>query len=98
MNLAKLSANGQITVPVDIRNLLGLKIGDKILFIKNRQGEVVMANASNLALKKVQGNFEGVAEELGLKNDSDVQGLVNEVRYGEKNRRVGFNNLLSPQR
>ncbi len=32
MNLAKISANGQITVPVEIRRLLGLKSGDKILF------------------------------------------------------------------
>ena len=31
MNLAKISANGQITVPVEIRRLLGLKSGDKIL-------------------------------------------------------------------
>ena len=84
MNLAKLSANGQITVPVDIRNLLGLKVGDKIFFAKNRQGEVVMANASNLALKKAQNTFGGIAKELGLKNDSDVQSLVDEVRYGEK--------------
>ena len=28
MNLAKISANGQITVPVEIRRLLGLKSGD----------------------------------------------------------------------
>ncbi len=32
MNLAKISANGQITVPVETRRLLGLKPGDKILF------------------------------------------------------------------
>ena len=32
MNLAKISANGQITVPVEIRRQLGLKSGDKIRF------------------------------------------------------------------
>ena len=31
MNLPKISANGQITVPVEIRRLLGLKSGNKIL-------------------------------------------------------------------
>ena len=36
MNLAKLSANGQITVPVEIRRALGLKEGDKVLFIRLR--------------------------------------------------------------
>ena len=30
MNLAKISANGQITVPIEIRRLLNLKSGDKI--------------------------------------------------------------------
>ena len=50
MNLAKLSANGQITVPVEIRRLLGLKSGDKILFFQNQGGEVVVANASAQAL------------------------------------------------
>ena len=36
MNLAKISSNGQITVPVEIRRLLGLKSGDKILFLQKQ--------------------------------------------------------------
>ena len=32
MNLARVSANGQITVPAEVRKSLGLKPGDKILF------------------------------------------------------------------
>jgi AbrB family looped-hinge helix DNA binding protein len=32
MNLAKVSANGQVTVPVEIRKKLGVKDGDKIIF------------------------------------------------------------------
>ena len=46
MNLAKISANGQITVPAEIRCLLGLKSGDKILFYQKQDGEVVLSNAS----------------------------------------------------
>ena len=34
MNLAKLSSNGQITIPIEIRRLLDLKSGDKILFFQ----------------------------------------------------------------
>lgn len=83
MNLAKISANGQITVPVEIRRLLGLKAGDKVLFYQKDNGEIVMNNASAQAIYKVQKAFEGVAEELGLKNESDIQALVNEVRYGK---------------
>lgn len=82
MNLAKISANGQITLPVEIRRLLGLKSGDKVLFFQKPSGEVVINNASAQALIKAQKAFEGVAEELGVHSEDDVQALVDEVRYG----------------
>lgn len=83
MNLAKVSANGQITIPVEIRKLLGLKSGDKILFYQKPNGEVVINNASAQAIYNAQAAFKGVAEEIGVYNDEDVQALVNEVRYGK---------------
>ena len=84
MNLAKISANGQITVPAEIRRLLDLKSGDKILFLQKPNGEVVIHNASAQAIYKAQTAFEGVAEQMGVHNDDDVQVLVDEVRYGKK--------------
>lgn len=89
MNLAKLSANGQITVPAEIRNRLNLKSGDKVLFIENQNGEVVVANASAVALKRAQEAFAGFAEELGVKDEDDVQALVDEVRYGRSRSNAG---------
>ena len=83
MNLVKLSANGQITVPAEIRKLLELKSGDKILIYQNKSGEIVLDNASANALSKVQNAMTGVAERLGLRDDDNVQKLVDEVRYGE---------------
>ena len=83
MNLVKLSANGQITVPAEIRKLLELKSGDKILLYQNKSGEIVLDNASANALNKVQNAMAGVAERLGLRDEDDVQKLVDEVRYGE---------------
>lgn len=83
MNLAKVSANGQITIPMEIRKLLGLKSGDKILFYQKPNGEVVINNASAQAIYNAQAAFKGVAEEIGVYNDEDVQELVNEVRYGK---------------
>ena len=32
MELAKLTSKGQITIPLAIRNMLGLKTGDKVYF------------------------------------------------------------------
>ena len=84
INLAKISANGQITVPAEIRRLLGLKSGDKILFFQKPNGEVVINNASAQAIYKAQKAFEGVAEQMGVVNDDDVQALVDEIRYGKE--------------
>ena len=50
MNLARVSSNGQITVPIEIRRMLGLKSGDKILFFQKPDGEIVVTNASANAI------------------------------------------------
>jgi AbrB family looped-hinge helix DNA binding protein len=84
MNLAKVSANGQITVPAEIRHLLELKSGDKVLFYQKPTGEIIIENASAQAVSKAQKAFAGVAENLGVQNEDDVQALVNEVRYGKE--------------
>ncbi len=83
MNLAKISANGQITLPVEIRRLLGLKTGDKVLFFQKQDGEIVLSNASAKAIRKAQAAFAGAAEDMGVFNEDDVQELVDEVRYGK---------------
>lgn len=83
MNLAKISANGQITVPVEIRRLLGLKSGDKILFYQKQNGEVILSNASVQAVRKAQSAFSGAAEAIGISCEDDVQTFVDEVRYRE---------------
>ena len=83
MNLAKLSSAGQITVPVDIRRMLKLRAGDKILFTQNENGEIVIDNASINAIRKAQNAFKGLAEELGNPSEEEIQAWVDEVRYGK---------------
>lgn len=83
MNLAKVSANGQVTVPIEIRRRLRLKEGDKILFIERENGEIVIHNASATAILKAQKAFEGVAEKAGIQDEYHVQTLIDEVRYGK---------------
>ena len=79
MELAKVTSKGQITIPVAIRRLLGIREGDKVLFVEEGD-KVVLMNASTNALLKAQKSFEGVAEELGLKSEQDVVDLVKEIR------------------
>ena len=83
MNLAKISANGQLTLPIEIRRHLGVKSGDKVLFFEKPNGEVVVINASAMAITKAQTALQGVAEAMGVYNDEDAQALVDEVRYGK---------------
>lgn len=84
MNLAKISANGQITVPIEIRRQLGLKSGDKVLFLQKQNGEIVVSNASAAAIRKAQIAFAGAAEALNVSNEEDIQALVDEARYGKE--------------
>jgi len=79
MEVAKVTSKGQITIPIDIRRRLGVKEGDKILFIEE-QGKIVMMNSSMEALRKAQAAFTGEAERLGLDDEQDVADLVNELR------------------
>ena len=79
MELAKITSKGQITIPVSIRKLLGVKDGDKVLFLQEGN-RVVMMNASVNALLEAQKNFQGEAEKLGLQDEQDVVNLVKEIR------------------
>lgn len=79
MELAKVTSKGQVTIPVAIRKMLGIREGDKLLFVEEGK-KVVLMNASTNALLKAQEAFEGVAEELGIKNEQDVVNLVKEIR------------------
>ena len=79
MELAKITSKGQITIPIDIRRKLGVKEGDKILFVEE-QGRIIMMNSSMDALRKAQTAFAGEADRLGLKDEQDVADLVSELR------------------
>jgi AbrB family looped-hinge helix DNA binding protein len=84
MELAKVSANGQITVPVAVRRRLALVPGDKLLFSENRDGQIVVDNATPDALARAQMAFRGAASSFGARDDADVQSLVDEVRHGTR--------------
>ncbi len=79
MELAKITSKGQITIPIDIRRKLGVKEGDKILFMEDR-GRIFVMNSSMEALRKAQEAFSGEAERLGLKNEQDVADMISELR------------------
>jgi AbrB family looped-hinge helix DNA binding protein len=90
MELAKITLRGQITIPVGIRKKLGVKDGDKVVFIEEN-GRIIMENSVMLALKDVQNVFKGEAQRLGLKDEQDVVAMIKEVRR-EKQGKVNAGN------
>ena len=79
MELAKVTSKGQVTIPVSIRKRLGIKDGDKLLFIEKPDG-VIMVNPTMMALEKIGQAFAGEAERLGLNDDDDVVAMIKEIR------------------
>lgn len=79
MELAKVTSKGQITIPIEIRKKLGIKNGDKILFMEE-SGRIYMMNSSMDALREAQKAFAGEAERVGLKDDDDVMAMIKELR------------------
>ena len=79
MELAKITSKGQITIPIAIRRQLGVKEGDKVMFVQEGN-RIVMMNATLKALADVQTAFAGVADELGIQTEQDVVDLVKEIR------------------
>jgi len=83
MEIAKVTSKGQVTIPIDIRRKLGVKAGDKILFIEE-EGKVCILNASLEALRKAQAAFAGEAQRVGLKDTNDVVAMIKELRRERK--------------
>lgn len=79
MDLAKVTSKGQVTIPVEIRKKLGIKDGDKLLFMEDG-GRIYVMNSSMAALKEAQASFTGEAERAGLHNDDDIIALIKEMR------------------
>ena len=83
--LAKISANGQITVPAEVRGKLGVSSGQKVIFYTNDRGEIVMANPASEALIIAQKAFSGAAEQMNLKTEQDADNLILSLRKGKRN-------------
>lgn len=79
MELAKVTSKGQVTIPVEIRRKLGIKNGDKVLFVED-SGRIYMMNSSMDVFREAQRAFAGEAERLGLKDGDDVMTMIKDLR------------------
>ena len=75
---AKVMSKGQITLPKEIREQLGIGTGDRVTLICDGE-QVVMMNATVYAMKMLQNGMQGEAEKTGLTTEEDINALVSDI-------------------
>lgn len=76
---AKVMAKGQVTIPKDVRDILGVASGDRVTFVV--EGNTVrIVNSAVYAMQMLQQEMAGEAERTGLDSEDDVVALVKELR------------------
>jgi AbrB family looped-hinge helix DNA binding protein len=76
---AKVMSKGQVTIPKDVRDILGIESGDRVTFIVEN-GTVRIVNSAVYAMQVFQQNMQGEAEKAGIDSEDDIMNLVNELR------------------
>ena len=76
---AKVMSKGQVTIPKDIREILGVSCGDRITFVVEN-GNVRLINSAVYAMQILQTQMTGEAEKTGLDSDKAVMDIVKEIR------------------
>ena len=76
---AKVMAKGQITIPKDVREVLGVSSGDRVTFIVEGDN-VRLVNSAVYAMQMFQKEMAGEAERTGLTSEEAVMELVKELR------------------
>lgn len=76
---AKVMAKGQVTIPKDVRNVLGLDHGSRVTFIVEK-GSVRMVNSAVYAMQVLQNEMLGEAQRAGLASEEAINAMVTEIR------------------
>lgn len=76
---AKVMAKGQVTIPKDVRDILGVASGDRVTFVV--EGNTVrLVNSAVYAMQILQQEMVGEAKRTGPVSEEDVIALVKELR------------------
>lgn len=76
---AKVMAKGQVTIPKDVRKVLGVSSGDRVTFIVEN-GTVRIINSAIYAMQMLQAQMSGEAERSALTSDDSINALVKDLR------------------
>ena len=76
---AKVMSKGQVTIPKDVRGVLGVESGDRVTFLV--EGNTVrMVNAATYAMQMLQQAMADEAQSVGIASEDDVMKLVASAR------------------
>ena len=79
VDTAKVMAKGQVTIPKDVREALGVSSGDRVTFVV--EGDTVrMINSAVYAMQLFQTQMRGAAERAGLTTEADIEQFIKDVR------------------
>ena len=83
VNDARVMAKGQVTIPKNIRNILGINTGDRLTFVVE-DGTVRVVNSAIYALQRFQAQIKGEGKAAGLINEDDVAAWITASRREEE--------------
>ena len=82
INDARVMSKGQVTIPKNIREALGVTTGDRVTFIFENSS-VRMINSAVYAMQKFQEQMKGQAEKAGFTSEEDVADWITNTRREE---------------
>ena len=82
-NDARVMAKGQVTIPKNIRNFLGINTGDRVTFVVDGN-DVKVVNSAIYALQRFQEQMKGKGEAAGLYTDEDIANWITQSRREEE--------------
>ena len=78
IEMGKISSRGQIAIPADIREQLGLDEGTKVLFF-TEQDTLMMKKVTEQSFAQITKPLKLAAQQAGMK-ESDVSGIISRFR------------------
>jgi len=73
-DMVKVSSKGQIIIPKELRERLGVRTGEKLLVL-SRDGEILLRKTQGISIEEIAGKIEKQTKQEGI----DVDRLVDEA-------------------
>lgn len=82
INDAKVMSKGQVTIPKNVREALGINTGDRVTFIVEGNN-VRVINSTIYALMRLQEQMKGKAEQAGFRSEDEIAEWITNSRREE---------------